>query len=442
MLLVLASFALRGALACAPSDDVLDERPRTLVERELDTLRSLVLRLRRTRPEVFPGGDALGARRPLPDAADEQDVASLLGRELILLERTVALLEQSERTDDVPSVMRFTTYHARQELPLDLPADASVETLALVLRTVGRTPLVAPRLLADPRDDWSDIDALARAAVGEAREPAVMAERLWAFLVDERAHGPPPTETDEPHDPVKLLNVYGYGLCDDVANAYVHLARRLGLPARVWALGGHVVPEVFFEGSWHLFDPDHEVYYRGDDGRVLGVDDLAREPSLLLSHAVRRPSRAARALDPERVTAIYASTDDNRVVDYPEPSAFHSMDLVLGPGEQVVLQTASLGYRVTDTRFEPADQACNGEWTRTFALEQAGTLELPCTLPWPILGGTLHVALPESTRGEPRQDVDLAAGDAGEDPGGAGGEEGDGRRAPSGGSRRRPTPKN
>ncbi|MCA9006316.1 MAG: transglutaminase domain-containing protein [Planctomycetaceae bacterium] len=131
---------------------------------------------------------------------------------------------------------------------------------------------------------------------------------IWKFLVDWRYHYYPAEQGDEVHDPVKFLNVYGYGFCDDCATNYMVLARKAGLQSRVWGLSGHVVAETFYDGSWHMFDPDHQVFYRNQRGQIAGVEELAEQPQLI----TKTPTDPLGSSS-ELIAKLYTSTADNRV---------------------------------------------------------------------------------------------------------------------------------
>ena len=46
------------------------------------------------------------------------------------------------------------------------------------------------------------------------------------------------------HDPIKTFNVYGYNMCCCASSNIAALARTIGLPARIWTIRAHLVPEV------------------------------------------------------------------------------------------------------------------------------------------------------------------------------------------------------
>src|SRR5262249_11319851 len=43
----------------------------------------------------------------------------------------------------------------------------------------------------------------------------------------------------------------------------------------------HTVPEVFYNNSWHVLDPDHRVYYPKDDGTIASVAEILADTNLV-----------------------------------------------------------------------------------------------------------------------------------------------------------------
>jgi hypothetical protein len=99
-------------------------------------------------------------------------------------------------------------------------------------------------------------------------------------VVKYRHQAPPPDEflaADwEAHDPVKILNVYGYCMCCCSSALVAALNRADGREARGRILNGHSVPEVRYGDAWHLFDASLMTYFpRPGDGVAASVDEVA-----------------------------------------------------------------------------------------------------------------------------------------------------------------------
>lgn len=113
--------------------------------------------------------------------------------------------------------------------------------------------------------------------------------KLWRYLISNRYHFEPYTEAIWAHWPVLFLNSIGFGFCDDTASLFYTLATRFGYKARVWYLyssdftTGHVVTEIWIKDHWEMYDPDMQVYYWNEMGRIAGVEELADNPLLIIN---------------------------------------------------------------------------------------------------------------------------------------------------------------
>src|SRR5262249_1676902 len=47
-----------------------------------------------------------------------------------------------------------------------------------------------------------------------------------------------------------------------------------GLKARGWGINGHSVPEVYFDGAWHMLDASLINYFPKEDGQIAGVEEI------------------------------------------------------------------------------------------------------------------------------------------------------------------------
>lgn len=82
----------------------------------------------------------------------------------------------------------------------------------------------------------------------------------------------------------------GYAICGGKDYVFRVLMRKMGVPARYIGLhytpsqGGHDMADVYFDGSWHLFDPTFGVFvyskssYDGS-GKILSMAEVRQEPS-------------------------------------------------------------------------------------------------------------------------------------------------------------------
>lgn len=105
--------------------------------------------------------------------------------------------------------------------------------------------------------------------------------KLWRFVRDNTYHDVPINDQQWWYDYWPTLNSLGFGFCSHMSAVFVETARAAGYQARIWGLSGHVVPEIYVDGRWEMFDPDLGVYYFTRDGLIAGVQDLAADTSLI-----------------------------------------------------------------------------------------------------------------------------------------------------------------
>jgi hypothetical protein len=132
-------------------------------------------------------------------------------------------------------------------------------------------------------------------------------------------------------DPVKLINVYGYGYCGILGPTVAGVCQGMGMgPSRTLSLPGwhHVVGEVFYDNKWHYLDLDCRAAFRRPDGSLASMAEAKRDESLWKGPNDPRFF----PLDPlPAVRNTYAQTVVDPYYDY--HSGGHTMDYVLRQGE-------------------------------------------------------------------------------------------------------------
>jgi hypothetical protein len=133
------------------------------------------------------------------------------------------------------------------------------------------------KVLSDKVRDVSSMEAWKRSFIRDGMTDAEKALAVWRSAVMFRYQDPPPIEFLHEgcvHDPIKTFNVYGYGMCCCASSNIEALARYVGLEARGWAINGHSVPEVFYDGAWHMLDASLMNYFPKPDGKIASVAEI------------------------------------------------------------------------------------------------------------------------------------------------------------------------
>jgi hypothetical protein len=79
-------------------------------------------------------------------------------------------------------------------------------------------------------------------------------------------------------DPIRQFNDYGYTQCSTISGINCGIWHNMGFPVRYWDIAGHTVPEVQYDGHWHMYDDSmSNIYFTCDGQRVAGVEDIRQE---------------------------------------------------------------------------------------------------------------------------------------------------------------------
>ncbi len=217
--------------------------------------------------------------------------------------------------------------------------------------------VVNPRLTSDFSIDTSSAESVVRQIIkpGMSDEEKVLA--CWRFMLDHFYHWHPPQEDSVPgevHDFAKAMNSYGYGPCFVNTPVLCALWESAGFESRAWRLSGHTVPEVRYNGAWHMLDADARGWHRGQDGQIASVEELARNPSLFLLPTGRSdpyypfafPDVVSAPLtpwsQPSKMMDLFHSVEDNQILNHRAVTG-HPMHLTLRPRETVILAASNQG---------------------------------------------------------------------------------------------------
>lgn len=119
-------------------------------------------------------------------------------------------------------------------------------------------------------------------------------------------------------DPDVLLKNGHSAFCSQTSYLLLRMAQKAGIRPRHVGLFGHVVMEAWYEGDWHLYDPDLEVAAENEKGSVLSVEELSWNKELVLK------VYAGRGEDSyiKKIAGIITSREDNTFMSYPIGSHF------------------------------------------------------------------------------------------------------------------------
>ena len=133
------------------------------------------------------------------------------------------------------------------------------------------------KVVSDKVPDVSSMEAWKHSFIRDDMTDAEKALAVWQTAVAFRHQDAPPNEylqsEGNVHDAIKMFNVYGYSMCCCASATVEQLARYIGLEARGHGITAHSVPEVYYDGAWHLLDASLIAYFPKADGQLASLEE-------------------------------------------------------------------------------------------------------------------------------------------------------------------------
>ncbi|MER3417421.1 MAG: hypothetical protein C4346_01970 [Chloroflexota bacterium] len=151
------------------------------------------------------------------------------------------------------------------------------------------------KVTTDKTVDTSSLESIARDvfALSGAKTNDEKAIALYQWLHHTIFHHAYPTEPrPQSVGPLKIINVYGYGLCGSQHTVLKALYETAGWKCRYVGWPGHTTIEVFYDDRWHYLDVFLKCYFWDKKKQyIVGQEEIAADGTLVLD-AVRE-GRAA-----------------------------------------------------------------------------------------------------------------------------------------------------
>ncbi|MBM4029470.1 MAG: hypothetical protein FJ280_29340, partial [Planctomycetes bacterium] len=152
------------------------------------------------------------------------------------------------------------------------------------------------KVVTDASPDYHDLDSLLHSITARWPSPE---EKCWALFywnhLARRQTNPMHLHGVECTDPIRQFNDYGYTMCSTVAGINCAIWDALGYPVKFWDVTLHTVPEVQYDGRWHMYDSSMSALYTLCDGRTIaGVEDIGKEGGCAASGGRVEPGHIAR----------------------------------------------------------------------------------------------------------------------------------------------------
>lgn len=200
------------------------------------------------------------------------------------------------------------------------------------------------KVVSSKNPDMSSVETVLASILKPEMSPQEKCEALFDFLIVRTFHHNTPeepiasylagkkytTEMSMLEDAIKMLNVYGYGLCGSHSKYQNEFYNAMGFLSRVNGANGHTIPEVKYDGKWHYFDVDMMGYVKDKEGKIYSHDEVGKDPQLLINNASKwkfkfdGPNNMFGALKPGVKFSMYG-----------RKIGIHSMNLALKKGEKM-----------------------------------------------------------------------------------------------------------
>jgi len=212
--------------------------------------------------------------------------------------------------------------------------------VALTIENVGDVSVVNPRLVINDRGNWYTFDSLLEEFTRGAKTDQEKVYLIWENMRQNLYHESPLFGDAEPHDPVKLFNIFGFNLCDDAGNSGCSLFHHAGfVGSKNRALRGHVQCEACVGGVLQFMDVDMDCFYLDRENELpVSGDACARDHDLV-----------RRELNYGQVVSSFTSSDAPAALFGPDDRLYdaqlrgHEIAYRLRPGEKVVFRWDNIG---------------------------------------------------------------------------------------------------
>ncbi|MHB8900211.1 MAG: hypothetical protein ACYC6Y_15790, partial [Thermoguttaceae bacterium] len=152
------------------------------------------------------------------------------------------------------------------------------------------------KVVTDGNPDYTDLESLVHSATSNWPETKDKCWAMWYWNhIARRQTAPMILHGRELTDPIRQFNDYGYTMCSTVAGVNCGIWNAMGLEVKFWDISLHTVPEVGYDGRWHMYDSSLSAIYTLCDGKTIaGVEDIGAEGACEASGGRREAGHIAR----------------------------------------------------------------------------------------------------------------------------------------------------
>ncbi|NSW45220.1 MAG: hypothetical protein HPY79_05350 [Bacteroidales bacterium] len=110
--------------------------------------------------------------------------------------------------------------------------------------------------------------------------------------------------------PLTTLNSKGFAICGWQSEIFSQILYNAGFKSKVLHLEGHAVSEVFYNGSWHLFDTDRKTFFKKGN-KILNYKELIHFPLMFKKNGTKKYMANLTTLS-KKYTNHFITGEDNK----------------------------------------------------------------------------------------------------------------------------------
>ena len=231
--------------------------------------------------------------------------------------------------------------------------------VSLTLANTGNTTVKKPRIISNDKRRWWCMEKLLNEILADAKNDQDRALFIYDFVRNYRHHDDPIFTDNELHDPVKMLNVFGAGLCDDSGyvgcSLFYHAGlneKRYGRNPSVRTLHGHMMCEAILSNGYQFLDIDENTYYLDLENELpVSGDAIARDHYLAKREHSYGPFFKGWRIG-EKAASLFGRDDGSTF----HAVSGHRIEFNLRPGESIVYRWDNCGKFASDDSGNKRDR--------------------------------------------------------------------------------------
>lgn len=218
--------------------------------------------------------------------------------------------------------------------------------VSLTIANTGNTTVTNPRVITNDKRRWWCIEEMLDEILAGAETEQEKAFLIYDFVRKHRHHDDPIFTDNELHDPVKMMNVFGAGLCDDSGYVGCSLFYHAGLNEKKYGrnpsertLHGHMMCEAILSNGLQFLDIDQNTFYIDLENELpVSGDAVMRDHYLAKREPAYGPIFKGWQTG-EKAASLFGRDDGSTF----RAVSGHRIDFDLRPGERIVYRWDNCG---------------------------------------------------------------------------------------------------